>query len=97
MPTYISLIRFTQKGMETIKEGPKRLDAAKQRFRTAGGELTAFYLVTGQYDAVAISELPNDEAVARLALANASMGTVRTETLRAFTEDEYRKIIAALP
>jgi len=59
--------------------------------------LKAFYLVTGQYDAVAISELPNDEAVARLALANASMGTVRTETLRAFTEDEYREIIAALP
>ena len=97
MPTYISLIRFTQKGMETIKEGPKRLDAAKQRFRAAGGELKAFYLVTGQYDAVAISEMPNDEAVARLALANGSMGNVRTETLRAFTEDEYRKIIAARP
>jgi len=44
-----------------------------------------------------VRRLPNDEAVARLALANASMGTVRTETLRAFTEDEYRKIIAALP
>jgi uncharacterized protein with GYD domain len=97
MPTYISLIRFTQKGIETIKEGPKRLDAAKERFRAAGGELKAFYLVTGEYDAVAIAELPNDEAVARLALANASMGNVRTETLRAFTEGEYRKIIAALP
>ena len=97
MPTYISLIRFTQKGMETIKEGPKRLDAAKERFRAAGGELKAFYLVTGQYDAVAISELPNDEAVARLALATGSMGNIRTETLRAFTEGEYRKIIAALP
>ncbi len=97
MPTYISLIRFTQKGIETIKEGPKRLDAAKERFRAAGGELKAFYLVTGQYDAVAISELPDDEAVARLALANASMGNVRTETLRAFSEGEYRKIIAALP
>ncbi len=97
MPTYISLIRFTQKGMETIKEGPKRLDAAKERFRAAGGELKAFYLVTGQYDAVAISELPNAEAVARLALANGSMGNIRTETLRAFTEGDYRKIIAALP
>jgi len=97
MPTYISLIRFTQKGMETIKDGPKRLDAAKQRLRAAGGELKAFYLVTGQYDAVAISELPNDEAAARLALGTGSMGNVRTETLRAFSEDEYRKIIAALP
>ena len=97
MPTYISLIRFTQKGMETIKEGPARLDAAKERFRAAGGELKAFYLVTGQYDAVAISELPNDEAAARLALATGSMGNIRTETLRAFTEAEYRKIITALP
>ena len=60
MPTYISLIRFTQKGVETIREGPKRLDVAKQAFRDAGAELKAFYLVTGQYDAVAISEVPND-------------------------------------
>ena len=97
MPTYISLIRFTQKGVESIKEGPARLDRAKQAFRAAGGELKAFYLVTGQYDAVAISELPNDEAVARVALATGSGGNIRTETSRAFTEDEYRKIITSLP
>ena len=97
MPTYISLIRFTQKGVESIKEGPARLDAARQRFRAAGAELKAFHLVTGQYDAVAISEAPNDEVVARLALATAAVGNVRTETLRAFTEDEYRKIITSLP
>ena len=96
MPTYISLLRFTQKGVESIKDGPKRLDAAKERFRKGGGELKAFYLVTGQYDAVAISEAPDDAAVAKLALGNASMGFVRTETLRAFTEDEYRKIVESL-
>ena len=44
MPTYISLINFTQKGAESIKDGPKRLDAAKERFRAAGAELKAFYL-----------------------------------------------------
>ncbi len=97
MPTYISLLRFTQKGIESIKEGPARLDRAKQAFRAAGGELKAFYLVTGRYDAVAISEMPNDEAVARVALANASGGNIRSETSRAFTEDEYRKIISSLP
>ena len=68
MPTYISLINFTQKGAEAIKDGPKRLAAAKQRFRDAGAELKAFYLVTGQYDAVSIVEAPNDEVVAKLAL-----------------------------
>jgi uncharacterized protein with GYD domain len=51
----------------------------------------------GQYDAVGIVELPNDEAMAKLALANSSRGTVRGETLRAFTEEEYRKLIASLP
>jgi len=89
MPTYISLIHFTQKGVETIREGAKRLDVAKQAFRDAGAELKAFYLVTGQYDAVAISEAPNDETVAKLSLRTAAMGNVRTETLRAFNEEEY--------
>jgi uncharacterized protein with GYD domain len=87
MPTYISLIRFTQKGVETIREGAKRLDTAKQAFRDAGAELKAFYLVTGQYDAVAISEAPNDETVAKLSLKTAAMGNVRTEiSLRSIDE-----------
>ncbi len=48
-------------------------------------------------DAIVIAEAPNDETVAKLALAVGSLGAVQTETLRAFTEDEYRKIIAGLP
>jgi uncharacterized protein with GYD domain len=96
MPTYISLLRFTQKGAESIKDGPNRLDAARDRFRKGGAELKAFYLVTGQYDAVAIAEAPDDATMAKLALGSASMGFVRTETLRAFTEDEYRKIVGSL-
>jgi hypothetical protein len=62
MPTYVSLLHFTQKGVESIKEGPARLDRAKQAFRAAGGELKAFYVVMGQYDAIAVSEMPTDEA-----------------------------------
>ena len=97
MPTYITLLRYTQQGIEKIKESPERLEAAKQSLRAMGGELKAFYLVLGQYDAVVISELPDDDAAAKLALATGSRGFVRTETLRAFTEEEYRRIIAALP
>jgi uncharacterized protein with GYD domain len=50
----------------------------------------------GEYDAVAIAEAPNDEVVAKLALATAALGNVRTRTSRAFTEDEDRRIIASL-
>jgi uncharacterized protein with GYD domain len=97
MGTYITLLRFTRQGIGNIKEGPKRLEAAKQAFRAMGAELKAFYLVQGQYDAVVVSEAPDDETATKVALSIGALGNVRTETLRAFTEDEYQKIIAALP
>jgi uncharacterized protein with GYD domain len=97
MPTYISLLRYTQQGIAAIKQGPTRLDTAKQAYKKAGGELKAFYLTIGQYDAVAIAELPDDTALAKMALALGAMGNVRTETLRAFTEAEFRKIVGELP
>lgn len=97
MATYITLCRYTQKGIEEIKEGPARLDAAKQAFRAMGAEIKAFYMVAGQYDMVIVAEAPDDDTVAKLALSIGSKGSVRTETLRAFPEEEYRKIIAALP
>ena len=97
MPTYITLVKFTQKGIEDIKHGPDRLTTAKQRAKSRGGELKAFYLTLGRYDAVVINEAPNDEAAAAGGLAAGAQGYIRTETLRAFTEDEYKKIVAALP
>jgi uncharacterized protein with GYD domain len=97
MPTYISLLHFTQQGIEKIKESPARLDKAKAAVKAAGGEIKAYYLTMGQYDAVVISEAPSDEAYSKHILAIGAAGAVRTETLRAFTEPEYRKIIADLP
>jgi uncharacterized protein with GYD domain len=97
MPHYITLFRFTQKGVEDIKGGPARLDAGKKAIEAAGGKIKGFYLTMGRYDAVGIVELPGDEAAAKIALANATRGTIRGETLRAFTEEEYRKLIASLP
>jgi len=97
MATYITLLKFTEQGLKAIKEGPSRLEKAKQLARTMGAEIKAFYLVQGSYDAVVFAEAPGDEVVARFSLAIGSLGNVRTETLRAFTEDEYRKMVSALP
>jgi uncharacterized protein with GYD domain len=80
-----------------VKESPARLDAFKQLVKSVGGEVKAVYMVTGQYDILTVIEAPSDDVVAKVALATGSKGGIRTETLRAFTEDEYRKIIAALP
>jgi len=51
----------------------------------------------GKYDAMLISEFPNDEAAARFMLSTGVMGNITTHTLKAFTEAEYRKIVASLP
>lgn len=97
MPTYITLVRWTQQGIQNIKESSARLDAAKQAFKAMGAELKEIYLVMGRYDLVVIGEVPDDETVAKLSLAIGAAGNIRTETLRAFSEDEFLKIIADLP
>ncbi len=97
MPTYVSLLRWTEQGIRNVKESPARLDAAKQMFLSAGAEIKQFYLVSGSHDMIIVTEAPDDETVAKVALAAGSMGSIRTETFRAFTEDEYRKIIADIP
>src|ERR1700682_4124833 len=97
MPTYISMLRYTQQGISSVKNAPARIDAARDAYKKAGGELKAIYLTMGQYDLVAVAEMPNDEAVARMALALGIQGNIRTETMRAFTETEFRKIAGTLP
>ncbi len=97
MPTFVSLMRFTQKGLEAIKDGPARLEAAREAYRAAGAKLREFYLVTGKYDAVVVAEAPDDETAVKLSLALGARGNVRIETCRAFAEEEYRRIVAGLP
>jgi uncharacterized protein with GYD domain len=96
MATYISMLHYTQQGISAIKIAPARIDAAKEAYRKGGGELKSIYLTLGQYDLVAIAEMPNDEAVARMALVLGAQGNVRSETMRAFTEAEFRKIAGTL-
>ncbi len=97
MATFITLLNFTQQGVENIKDGPTRLDQAKKMFSSKGAEIKEFYLVMGQYDAVVITEEPDDSTAAGIRLAVAALGNVSTETMRAFTEKEYRDIVAELP
>jgi uncharacterized protein with GYD domain len=61
-----------------------------------GVEVREFFMTAGTVDMVIIAEAPDDETMARFNLTVAMGGNVRTTTLKAFTEDAYRKIIAAL-
>ena len=97
MATYISLVNYTDQGIKTIKDSPSRVDAVRSLAEKLGGRMTQLFLTMGDYDLVAISELPDDEAAAKFALAIGSAGNVRTKTMRAFGEDQMREIISSLP
>jgi len=96
MPHFVTLIRYTQQGIANIKESPTRLDAAKKAAQKAGGKIHAWYLTMGRYDAVLISEFPSDDAGAKFTLSIGALGNVTTETLKAFTESEYRNIVSGI-
>ncbi len=96
MPTYVSLVHMTQKGTENIKESPTRIEKFKKIFKGHGGEVKEIYYTLGQYDCVMISEAPSDEAYATILLTITAVGSARAETLRAFPEAEYHKLVAAV-
>lgn len=96
MPTYIALVRFTGQGIETIKDGPGRLEQARKDIEREGGRLKEFYLTMGQYDSVAVLEAPDDETMAKLSLLIAARGNSRTETLKAFSEEDYVRIVKSI-
>jgi uncharacterized protein with GYD domain len=96
MPTYISLLTWTDQGIRSVKDATQRADAAREAFRAAGGNFRELYLTLGEYDLVTISEFPDDETYTRTMLSIASQGNVRPKTLKAFTETEYRRIIGGI-
>jgi uncharacterized protein with GYD domain len=96
MVTYLIHAQWTDQGIRNVKESAKRLDLGRKKLKELGGEVKAFYLTTGKYDMVAIVEAPNDETLARHLLWLGSQGNVRTETVKAFTEDEFRQIVGGL-
>jgi len=97
METYIILGNFTQQGVEAIKDTPQRIEAARQATEAAGGKFVGWYLTMGKYDFVVVVEGTDAKTAAALLLATGMQGNVRTETLRAFTEDEFKGILNGLP
>jgi len=96
MSIYILLIQYTAQGMDNVKNSPERLDAGRKLFEDHGAKILAFYLTMGQYDIVVKAEAPDDATMAKIVLALGAQGNVKTETLRAFEEDEYRSIVASI-
>jgi uncharacterized protein with GYD domain len=96
MALYISLVNWTDQGIRSVKDSPARLEGARQLARKYGCEMTHFFMTIGAYDMVVLVEGPNDESVAKFSLALGATGSIRTSTLKAFSEDAYKAIIAGI-
>jgi uncharacterized protein with GYD domain len=96
MAMFILLADYTDQGIRTIKDSPKRLDVARETASRVGAKIKEFYLCLGMHDIIAVIEADSDDAMAKFALSLSAAGAVRTTTLRAFGEPEYRKIMGDL-
>jgi uncharacterized protein with GYD domain len=94
MPTYVSLINWTEKGVAEFGDTVDRAEAAKALAAKFGGAMTEIYWTVGPYDIVAVTEAPDDESASAFALTLASQGNLRTVTMRAFSADDMRGVIA---
>src|SRR5688572_22064431 len=94
MATYISLMNWTDRGIGQFKNTVERAEAAKQLAAKHGGKLKDIYWTVGPYDLVAITEARDDESATAFSLALGALGNVRTTTLRAFSGEDMRRIVA---
>lgn len=97
MPSYVLLAHWTDQGVRSIGELPKRLDDAKKSLIEMGGQFRQILMTMGEYDLVAIYEAPDDAVAARFTLMLGKTGNVRTTSLKAFPEEAFRQIVQSLP
>jgi uncharacterized protein with GYD domain len=97
MATFISLVNFTQQGVRDFKASPARAAKFKSMAQKAGVTVKEIYWTMGAYDVVLILEAPDDEAATATMLSLASLGNVRTHTLRAFNSSEMEEIVSKAP
>ena len=97
MATYITLYKLTEQGIRNIKDAPKRIEDGIKAWEATGGKMIGFYSTMGEYDYVGITEADDDEAASAFTLALGAMGNIRTTTMRAYTVEEFARIVAKIP
>lgn len=97
MPRYVSLIKWTDRGVREIRQSMEREQAAAELTERLGGRLVASYTTLGPYDGVAIVDAPDDETFAAATLAIRSKGFVEITPMRALGEEATRSALRKLP
>jgi len=94
---FIITANWTDQGIRSVKEAPKRIQAAREAAKKLGIELKHVFLTSGKSDLLLIVEAANGDNVAKFAMMSGALGNVRTRTVRGWTEAEMTKLISELP
>jgi uncharacterized protein with GYD domain len=93
MATYIVLANFTDQGIRTVKDTPKRADAFRTLAKDSGVTVKDLYWTLGTYDIVAVLDAPDEITMTALGLSLGQLGNVRTQTMRAFSAEDMGKVL----
>jgi uncharacterized protein with GYD domain len=94
MPSYVTLIHWTQQGIKDYKDSTRRLEDFTKLTESKGGKVREALYTVGEYDIVTVAEFPDDETATAVLLQLGALGNVRTNTMRGFTADELGRIIS---
>ena len=94
MQTYVSLVKFTQHGLQSMKDkGIERAEAVKHNAQALGGKLIQAYYCLGEYDVIAIWEFPDNKTAMKAAVLNASLGHIEITTMPAVDREEWKSLL----
>ncbi len=97
MVRYVMLLKFTDKGIATVKDSPTRAEAFRAAAAKAGATVESQVWTLGEFDGVVLFTAADDATASSLALELGRHGNVRTSMLRAFNAAEFRDIVNKLP
>ena len=97
MATYIVLLTYTDEGIRTVKELATIRPELRALVEQMGGKVISGYVTQGQYDGVLTVDFPDDAAVSAFSVALVKRGRNRTQTMRAYTLDEFQAILDKVP
>jgi len=93
MAAFISTIKFTEQGIQNIKDTEKRANAFKSAAKKLGAKVRQIYWTLGAFDGAIIFDAPDDETATAVMLSLSSLGNVQTRTVRAFEAKEMCGIL----
>ncbi|MEZ4503259.1 MAG: GYD domain-containing protein [Dehalococcoidia bacterium] len=99
MPRYLIRGNYVGDGLRGLLQegGTRRREAVEQLVGSLGGKIESLYYAFGDTDIYVIVDMPDNAAMASVALTAAATGTVAVETVVLMTAEELDEAVKKSP